>query len=61
MEQLLGISEGLQRAKRGPKSQLQPLLKAGATLPRHQQQNILALRRSHDRPSDREVNDKLGH
>jgi hypothetical protein len=43
MEELLGINDGTQRAKRGPKSQLERQLEAIATLPRHQQQKILAV------------------
>jgi hypothetical protein len=41
MEDLLGINNGGQRAKRGPRSQLERQLEAVATLPRHQQQKIL--------------------
>lgn len=41
MEELLGINNGAQRAKRGPKSQLERQLEAVATLPRQQQQKIL--------------------
>jgi transcriptional regulator with XRE-family HTH domain len=37
-EELLGINEGAQRSKRGPKCQLERQLEAVATLPRHQQQ-----------------------
>lgn len=43
IEELLGISDGAQRAKRGPKSQLERQLEAIATLPRNQQQKILAV------------------
>jgi transcriptional regulator with XRE-family HTH domain len=43
MEELLGINEGVQHSKRGPKSQLERQLEAVATLPRHQQQKILAV------------------
>jgi len=43
MEELLGIGDGAQRPKRGPKSQLERQLEAIATLPRHQQQKILAV------------------
>lgn len=43
MEELLGIDNGAQRAKRGPKSQLERQLEAIATLPRNQQQKILAV------------------
>lgn len=43
MEELLGINDGAQRAKRGPKSQLERQLEAIATLPRNQQQKILAV------------------
>jgi transcriptional regulator with XRE-family HTH domain len=43
MEELLGIDNGAQRAKRGPTSQLERQLEAIATLPRHQQQKILAV------------------
>ncbi|MGI9165082.1 MAG: helix-turn-helix domain-containing protein [Pyrinomonadaceae bacterium] len=43
MEELLGIGDGAQRAKRGPKSQLERQLEAVATLPRNQQQKILAV------------------
>lgn len=41
MEELLGINDGAQRSKRGPKSQLERQLEAVATLPRQQQQKIL--------------------
>jgi transcriptional regulator with XRE-family HTH domain len=43
LEDLLGIGDGAQRAKRGPKSQLERQLEAIATLPRNQQQKILAV------------------
>ena len=43
IEELLGIGDGAQRAKRGPKSQLERQLEAVATLPRNQQQKILAV------------------
>jgi transcriptional regulator with XRE-family HTH domain len=43
VDQLLGIGDGAQRAKRGPKSQLERQLEAIATLPRNQQQKILAV------------------
>ena len=43
MEELLGIDNGAQRAKRGPKSQLERQLEAVATLPRNQQQKILVV------------------
>lgn len=43
MEELLGIDNGAQRSKRGPKSQLERQLEAVATLPRNQQQKILAV------------------
>lgn len=43
MEELLGIGDGAQRTKRGPKSQLERQLEAVATLPRNQQQKILAV------------------
>jgi hypothetical protein len=41
MEELLGINDGAQRPKRGPKSQLERQLEAIATLTRQQQQKIL--------------------
>ena len=41
MEELLGINDGAQRSKRGPKSQLERQLEAVATVPRQQQQKIL--------------------
>jgi hypothetical protein len=41
MEEVLGIDNGAQRSKRGPKSQLERQLELVATLPRHQQQKIL--------------------
>jgi len=43
MEELLGINDSGQRTKRGPRSQLERQLEAVATLPRHQQQKILAV------------------
>jgi transcriptional regulator with XRE-family HTH domain len=43
IEDLLGIDDSAQRAKRGPKSQLERQLEAIATLPRNQQQKILAV------------------
>jgi len=43
MKVLLGIDNGAQRSKRRPKSQLEPLLDAVATLPRNQQQKLLAV------------------
>lgn len=43
LDELLGIGDGAQRAKRGPKSQLERQLEAIATLPRNQQQKILAV------------------
>jgi len=43
IEDLLGIGDGAQRAKRGLKSQLERQLEAIATLPRNQQQKILAV------------------
>jgi hypothetical protein len=41
MEEILGIDNGAQRSKRGPKSQLERQFEAIATLPRQQQQKIL--------------------
>ena len=41
MEEVLGIDNGAQRSKRGPKSQLERQLEIVGTLPRHQQQKIL--------------------
>jgi hypothetical protein len=41
--ELLGISNGGRRTKRGPKSQLERQPEAVATLPRYQQQKILAV------------------
>jgi phosphoglycolate phosphatase-like HAD superfamily hydrolase len=43
IEDLLGIGDAAQRAKRGPKSQLERQLEAVATLPRNEQQKILAV------------------
>jgi len=43
IEELLGINKGSQHSKRGPKSQLERQLEAVATLPRNQQQKILAV------------------
>jgi len=43
MEEVLGIDNGAQGSKRGPKSQLERQLEAIATVPRHQQQKILAV------------------
>ena len=40
-EEILGINDSAQRAKRGPKSQLERQLEAIAALPRQQQQKIL--------------------
>jgi hypothetical protein len=51
MEELLGIDNASQRSKRGPKSQLERQLEAIADLPRNQQQKILAVVGSRDRPS----------
>ena len=43
MEEVPGIDNGNQRGKGGPKSQLERQLEAIATLPRNQQQKILAV------------------
>jgi transcriptional regulator with XRE-family HTH domain len=43
VDELLGINNGSHRAKRGPKSQLERQLEAVASLPRNQQQKILAV------------------
>jgi transcriptional regulator with XRE-family HTH domain len=51
MEELLGINEGAQRAKRGPKSQLERQLEAGATLTAQPATEDPGRRRSHDRSS----------